>query len=360
MSARPFLIKQRSSWLLLPLALHLSLALVDEHAKLTIEHPLPGVWRATTEVSLAVALGEEAKARMDELSVCYFGGVDSPICVALSKTGELLPGITVSEPSDASGYVSEVRAWIQHTNNNVGTTNVSDVEVVYMWQDAGAAAKTLSQRLRNLLMVTSDTTNLNAADTLLPHSFSQEDRGETRRRRERRIAVLRHHLQRVMNDNITEVVSVYGRYFRSVGFGTYGLENSRAHFWGSPTAGLKVGRFCSFATEVEFFLDGNHRLKAPSTYPFSNLGHNFGWPVDGDSDSTHFWHNTGKGQIEIGSDVWVGHKAVFLSGIKVGHGAAVGTRAVVTKDVPPYAVGCMIELFISHQHISSLAFENLT
>ena len=81
MSARPFLIKQRSSWLLLPLALHLSLALVDEHAKLTIEHPLPGVWRATTEVSLAVALGEEAKARMDELSgMLLWGCRQSHMC----------------------------------------------------------------------------------------------------------------------------------------------------------------------------------------------------------------------------------------------------------------------------------------
>jgi len=36
--------------------------------------------------------------------------------------------------------------------------------------------------------------------------------------------------------------------------------------------------------------------------------------------------------------VWVGKGAVSLSGVRVGHGAVVGTRAVVTKDVPPYSV----------------------
>ena len=48
--------------------------------------------------------------------------------------------------------------------------------------------------------------------------------------------------------------------------------------------------------------------------------------------------NNGKGPIAFGSDVWVGRGAVFMSGVTVGHGAVIATRAVVTKDVPPYAV----------------------
>lgn len=43
-------------------------------------------------------------------------------------------------------------------------------------------------------------------------------------------------------------------------------------------------------------------------------------------------------QSTIGNDVWMGHNANVLSGINVGDGAVIAAGAVVTKDVPPYAV----------------------
>lgn len=45
-----------------------------------------------------------------------------------------------------------------------------------------------------------------------------------------------------------------------------------------------------------------------------------------------------KYQIQIGNDVWIGDSAIILSGVKIGDGAAVAAGAVVTKDVPPYAI----------------------
>jgi virginiamycin A acetyltransferase len=48
------------------------------------------------------------------------------------------------------------------------------------------------------------------------------------------------------------------------------------------------------------------------------------------------WDN--KGDIVVGNDVWIGYEAVILSGVKIGNGAIIGTRAVVTKDVPPYTI----------------------
>ena len=42
--------------------------------------------------------------------------------------------------------------------------------------------------------------------------------------------------------------------------------------------------------------------------------------------------------IVIGNDVWIGYEAVILAGVTVGDGAIIGTRAVVTKDVPPYTI----------------------
>ena len=51
---------------------------------------------------------------------------------------------------------------------------------------------------------------------------------------------------------------------------------------------------------------------------------------------TSAWDN--KGDIIIGNDVWIGFEAVILSGVTIGDGAIIGTRAVVTKDVPPYTI----------------------
>ena len=40
----------------------------------------------------------------------------------------------------------------------------------------------------------------------------------------------------------------------------------------------------------------------------------------------------------IGSDVWIGHGATIKAGVTIGHGAVIGSNAMVTKDVPPYAI----------------------
>ena len=49
-------------------------------------------------------------------------------------------------------------------------------------------------------------------------------------------------------------------------------------------------------------------------------------------------HGDNKGNITIGNDVWIGYEAVILSGVTIGDGAIIGTRSVVTKDVPPYTI----------------------
>lgn len=42
--------------------------------------------------------------------------------------------------------------------------------------------------------------------------------------------------------------------------------------------------------------------------------------------------------VIIGDDVWVGTRAILLPGVSIGDGAIIGAGAVVTKDVPPYAI----------------------
>jgi lipopolysaccharide biosynthesis protein len=49
-------------------------------------------------------------------------------------------------------------------------------------------------------------------------------------------------------------------------------------------------------------------------------------------------YHASRGDVVIGHDVWLGSGCMILSGVTVGHGAVVAARAVVTRDVPPYAI----------------------
>ena len=97
---------------------------------------------------------------------------------------------------------------------------------------------------------------------------------------------------------------------------------------------LIIGKFCSVACGTKFlFNSANHTLTSLSTYPFPIFFEE--WNLDV-KDITNAWDN--KGNIVIGNDVWIGYEAVILAGVTIGDGAIIGTRAVVTKDVPPYSI----------------------
>lgn len=97
---------------------------------------------------------------------------------------------------------------------------------------------------------------------------------------------------------------------------------------------LKIGKFCSVACGAKFlFNSANHAMASLSTYPFPLFFEEWGLEK---KDVAKSWDN--KGDIIIGNDVWIGYEAVILAGVTIGDGAIIGTRAVVTKDVPPYTV----------------------
>ena len=97
---------------------------------------------------------------------------------------------------------------------------------------------------------------------------------------------------------------------------------------------LRIGKFCSIACGAKFlFTSGNHSLRSLATYPFPIFFDEWGLDAKNIRDA---WEN--KGDIVIGNDVWIGYEAVILSSVTIGDGAVIGTRAVVTKDVPPYTI----------------------
>lgn len=97
---------------------------------------------------------------------------------------------------------------------------------------------------------------------------------------------------------------------------------------------LIIGKYCSIACGAKFmFTSGNHTMKSLSTYPFPIFFEEWGLKI---ADIKNAWDNNG--DIIIGNDVWIGYEAVIMQGVHIGDGAIIGTRAVVTKDVPPYTI----------------------
>ena len=113
--------------------------------------------------------------------------------------------------------------------------------------------------------------------------------------------------------------------------GAYSYGRPKVRF---PESGrrLTIGRYCSIADKVEILLGGDHRLDWVSTYPFAAMQALFP-----DAQAPADYHSS-RGDVVIGNDVWLGSGCMILSGVTVGHGAVVAARAVVTRDVAPYAV----------------------
>ena len=112
----------------------------------------------------------------------------------------------------------------------------------------------------------------------------------------------------------------------NIGEYSYGKPKLHAHHMGR----LTIGRYSSIGPDVDVVL-GNHRTDTFTTYPFKVLGRLWSGVPDVDDHES-------RGDVIIGSDVWIGTGALISSGVQIGHGAVIGARSVVTHNVPPYAV----------------------
>lgn len=94
---------------------------------------------------------------------------------------------------------------------------------------------------------------------------------------------------------------------------------------------LAIGRFCQIAHGVRFITSSaNHAMDGFSTYPFAvfnpDLIGGYAAQIGNRRDTV------------VGNDVWFGFESLVMPGVRIGHGAIIAARAVVTADVPDYAI----------------------
>ena len=123
--------------------------------------------------------------------------------------------------------------------------------------------------------------------------------------------------------NFTSLFTVGDRKKIKVGDYTYGRLN--VAMWNAPNESLSIGRYCSIATTARFICGGGHEISVLSTYPFCQK-------FLGEGDAVN------NGPIILDDDVWVGDSAIIMSGVHIGQGAVIGAGAIVTHDIPAYAV----------------------
>lgn len=136
--------------------------------------------------------------------------------------------------------------------------------------------------------------------------------------------VLQHAWRKKNAHNTTKMENIFDINCVEVGQGTYGKIFVLNHNIGNK---LTIGSYCSIAPGAAFVLNSDHNLKTVSTFPFKAK-----------ILKNEMFEAVSKGDIVVDDDVWIGLNAIILSGVHIGQGAVIAAGAVVTKDVPPYAV----------------------
>lgn len=123
--------------------------------------------------------------------------------------------------------------------------------------------------------------------------------------------------------------SYYSGYYHGHGF-----DDCARYLSPEPGADrLIIGSFCSIGSGAAFIMAGNqgHRADWISSFPFY-------WMPEVAAFAGAANGYRPAGDTIIGNDVWIGSEAIIMPGVQIGDGAVIGTRALVTRDVAPYAV----------------------
>jgi acetyltransferase-like isoleucine patch superfamily enzyme len=116
----------------------------------------------------------------------------------------------------------------------------------------------------------------------------------------------------------------------TIGPHTYAYSLPRIKHFIHDETKLHLGDYSSLSADALVMLGGKHAVDAVTTYP-----HRILWNMEGAGTDGFPMPST---DSFIGADVWLCDGAVVLTGIRIGHGAIVAAGAIVTKDVPDYAI----------------------
>jgi len=95
-----------------------------------------------------------------------------------------------------------------------------------------------------------------------------------------------------------------------------------------------IGKFCSIAANTRINAL-EHPLERPTTHKISYRPNEYFRYLG--VDQTFRARRRDK-RVTIGHDVWIGHGAVVMPGIRIGNGAVIGANSVVTSDVPAFMI----------------------
>ncbi|NSL89804.1 type B chloramphenicol O-acetyltransferase [Chitinophaga sp. Mgbs1] len=141
---------------------------------------------------------------------------------------------------------------------------------------------------------------------------------------------------KIIKDHITNTNIIAGKYsYYSGYYHGHSFDDCARYLFPdrNDVDRLIIGSYCSIGSGVSFIMAGNqgHRHDWISSFPFFYMSEipYFRQSRDGYQPA---------GDTVVGNDVWIGSEAMIMPGITIGDGAVIGSRALVTKDVEPYAI----------------------
>ena len=133
-----------------------------------------------------------------------------------------------------------------------------------------------------------------------------------------------------LKDNLIKDIS---RGYAEIGDWTYG--NPKIMRWGTNDK-LIVGKYSSIGPDVTIIFGGNHRQDWVTTSPLPADTFQAYEKFPNAKNITDYIYSNGN--IKIGNDVWIGAKAIILSGTTIGDGSIIAAGSVVSGKIEPYTI----------------------
>ncbi len=132
--------------------------------------------------------------------------------------------------------------------------------------------------------------------------------------------------------------------------------------YGGRVGHCKIGRYCSIAPGVDIASD-QHPSNWLSTSMIQYVPDVHGWgrwlQGRGEAYTVPVRSFQSNATVQIGNDVWIGQGVFVKSGVKIGDGAIIAAHAVVTEDVPPYAIAAGVPAKVKRYRFDEQMIEKL-